>query len=158
MLFISWKDDFNKKHWSQWEMFSFFLFMFSNKYISGCHIQISLAQLLGLGKSLILYRWVGQTVWADWAHSVSGPLSFQSSPILKKNTELPQSRGVPTPSYICQGRHLCVPLTPNQDSLQCKYSGISQSKLFLSHHATQKQWGCFCCCSLLFLNESIISI
>ena len=32
MLFISWKDDFNKKHWSQWEMFSFFLFMFSNIY------------------------------------------------------------------------------------------------------------------------------
>lgn len=143
--------------------FRFPLFMFFSKYTSGCHIQISLAQLLGSGKSLILYRWVGQTVWADWAHLVSGALSFQSSPV---NTTIQLSQRQRkftyflscysihwrkwTPSCVRQGRHLCLPLTPNQDSLQSKYSGIIQSKLFLSHHTTQRQWGCFCCCSFIF--------
>lgn len=125
--------------------FSFSLFMFFSKYTSGCHIQISLAQLLGSGKSLILYRWVGQTVWADWAHLVSGALSFQSSPVKTTTGTITGRRKFAyflscysihwkwTPSYVRQGRHLCLPLTPNQDSLQ-QIQWYHQSKLFLSHH------------------------
>ena len=98
--------------------FSFLCFL---AYTSGCHIQISLALLLGPGKSLILYRWVGQIVWVDWAHSVSGSLSFQSSSILwKPPPNCHRGRGVPIPFVSA--------LILNQDSLQSKYSGVSSNQ------------------------------
>lgn len=50
----------------------FFLFTFSSKYTSGCNIQISLAQLLGSGGSVILHRWAVQNAQADRIHLVSG--------------------------------------------------------------------------------------